>query len=88
MKTKLIHSFQMLAAFALVSVLMATASCSKQGGEHSHDPNVDYYTCSMHPSVKLHDPKAEEVDHGGGKSVSRAIEGVYDHQTVGIQHVA
>jgi Cu(I)/Ag(I) efflux system membrane fusion protein len=55
----MIRSFQILAAFALIAVLMVTASCSKQGTEHTHDPNVDYYTCSMHPTVKSHDPKGK-----------------------------
>src|SRR5436190_23258904 len=57
MKIKLIHSIQILAAFALVALLFATASCSKRDDGHSHDPNVDYYTCAMHPTVKSHDPK-------------------------------
>ena len=33
--------------------------CSKMGGSSGKDPNVDYYTCAMHPSVKSQDPKAK-----------------------------
>jgi len=38
----------------LVSTLLIPAlSCSRHD---SHDPNVEYYTCSMHPSVKEKEP--------------------------------
>ena len=59
MKTKIIRSFQILAALAPVVLLLLAVSCSKKEGEHSHDPNVDYYTCSMHPTVKSHDPNGK-----------------------------
>ncbi len=52
MKAKI---FFLVAAVTLAS-LFAT-SCRKQ--DSGADSNVDYYTCSMHPSVKLHDPKAK-----------------------------
>jgi len=41
----------------ILAALMATA-CNKQGADNKSD-NVDYYTCTMHPSVKSHDPKAK-----------------------------
>src|SRR5205807_10542637 len=37
---------------------------------------------------KLDDPKADEVDHGRGKRISRPVESVYDHQAVGIDDIA
>lgn len=45
-----------LAAALAVAALFAT-SCRKQ--ESGADSNVDYYTCSMHPSVRSHDPKGK-----------------------------
>lgn len=59
MKTKLICSFQILAAFALVVLVFVAASCSKREDGHGHDPNVDYYTCPMHPTVKSQDPNGK-----------------------------
>jgi Cu(I)/Ag(I) efflux system membrane fusion protein len=44
------------------SLLMATGiiGCSKSGQPTPDaDSNVDYYTCTMHPSVHLHDPKGK-----------------------------
>jgi len=32
--------------------------CSRSGGA-AQDPNVDYYTCTMHPSVHSHDPNGK-----------------------------
>ncbi len=46
-----------LLAMVLVAELFAGVSCRKPGpGAKPED--VDYYTCAMHPSVKLQDPKA------------------------------
>src|SRR5258708_14178063 len=42
----------------LVSLVLWTIGCSKTGGA-GKDPNVDYYTCTMHPSVKSQDPKGK-----------------------------
>jgi Cu(I)/Ag(I) efflux system membrane fusion protein len=45
----------------LTAALTVMPACSKDGkiaGASAPD-NVDYYTCTMHPSVKLHDPKAK-----------------------------
>jgi Cu(I)/Ag(I) efflux system membrane fusion protein len=35
------------------------ASCQKSGTDGGADSKVDYYTCTMHPSVRLKDPKAK-----------------------------
>ena len=44
---------------ALSVVLMVVlASCAKHGAA-SKPPDVDYYTCTMHPSVKSQDPNAK-----------------------------
>ena len=40
---------------ALVALLFAAASCGKSGGSRKPS-NVDYYTCTMHPSVKSQTP--------------------------------
>ena len=40
---------------ALVALLFAAASCGKNGGT-GKPSNVDYYTCTMHPSVKSQTP--------------------------------
>lgn len=46
--------------FCLYALLLALATgCGKQGSSVTADPNVDYYTCDMHPSVHSHDPKAK-----------------------------
>ena len=42
---------------ALLAFAWGLAGCQKQGA--SVDPNVDYYTCTMHPSVKSQDAKAK-----------------------------
>ena len=39
------------------SGLAVLAGCQKHGA--ATDPNVDHYTCAMHPSVKSQDPKAK-----------------------------
>src|SRR5712664_1848109 len=44
-----------LAAVALTVLLV---SCSR-GGSSAKPDNVDYYTCTMHPSVKSQDPTAK-----------------------------
>src|SRR5260370_3634546 len=42
----------------LVALLLGAASCMKKGAS-SKPSNVDYYTCTMHPSVKSQDPKSK-----------------------------
>ncbi len=50
-------SFIAAVILVVVAALIATA-CNKRGAEGKPD-NVDYYTCTMHPSVKSQDPKAK-----------------------------
>ena len=50
MKTK--HLIPLLAALAIVGLFLS--ACSHEAASGSSD--VEYYTCSMHPSVKLQDP--------------------------------
>ena len=47
--------------FIIIAVMLGLAGltgCQKHGAAGA-DPNVDYYTCAMHPSVKSHDAKAK-----------------------------
>jgi hypothetical protein len=54
-KGRLIRS---IAAIAMtLAVALGLIGCQKQGA--SADPNVSYYTCTMHPSVKSQDAKAK-----------------------------
>src|SRR5713226_5767450 len=43
---------------ALLALLLSGVSCSKSSGPKKPD-NVDYYTCTMHPSVKSQDPNGK-----------------------------
>src|SRR6266404_5118435 len=45
-------------ALAAVPLTVLLVSCTK-GGSSAKPDNVDYYTCTMHPSVKSQDPKAK-----------------------------
>jgi Cu(I)/Ag(I) efflux system membrane fusion protein len=56
MKSKTL--FLLLAAAFGAVALGLLAACSKADKMAAPDDGVDYYTCSMHPSVKSHDPKA------------------------------
>ena len=51
---RLIHHFIILATMLGFAGL---SGCQKRGA--GADPNVEYYTCAMHPSVHLQDPKAK-----------------------------
>jgi len=52
-------STQKIAALiALLALLLSGPSCSKMGGAKKPD-NVDYYTCTMHPSVKSQEPNGK-----------------------------
>src|SRR5437870_3440822 len=42
----------------LVALLLGAASCTKKGAS-GKPSNVDYYTCTMHPSVKSQDPNGK-----------------------------
>jgi hypothetical protein len=50
--------FLELGGAAAVLTLAGVAGCAKPAPPAS-DPAVDYYTCTMHPSVHLHDPGAK-----------------------------
>ena len=39
--------------------LFALSACNKTEKMTDANGDVDYYTCTMHPSVKLHNPKAK-----------------------------
>jgi RND family efflux transporter MFP subunit len=43
---------------ALVALLISAAACGKKSPS-GKPSNVDYYTCTMHPSVKSQDPKGK-----------------------------
>src|SRR5438128_12680341 len=42
----------------LVTLLLGAASCTKKGAS-GKPSNIDYYTCTMHPSVKSQDPNGK-----------------------------
>jgi len=41
---------------ALTLILLIGSGCSKKESASASDPNVDYYTCAMHPSVREKKP--------------------------------
>ena len=43
---------------AMIALVWWLTGCQKQNGAAAN-PDVDYYTCTMHPSVHLHDAKAK-----------------------------
>src|SRR5438034_7573503 len=45
--------FRLTVALLLLAI---TPACSKRGGAGGRDSNVDYWTCTMHPSVHAKDP--------------------------------
>src|SRR5882672_9107921 len=55
-KTKVINRYALV--LLGVALLIGVASC-KQDGAAAKPADVDYYTCTMHPSVKSQDPKAK-----------------------------
>ncbi|MDQ6631727.1 MAG: hypothetical protein M3Y82_08195, partial [Verrucomicrobiota bacterium] len=57
MKFKKILLWSCLLIFA--ATLFAFISCAKKDGAGKGESGVDYYTCSMHPSVRSQDPKAK-----------------------------
>lgn len=47
-----------LLSFLAIVALLSMGACSKPGAKSAAtDPNVDYYTCPMHTSVRLSNPK-------------------------------
>src|SRR2546421_5747947 len=69
-----------LSALALL-IALSFAGC-KQSGASGKPADVDYYTCTMHPSVRSQDPKAKcpicsmslvpVMKKGGGQSTTNA----------------
>src|SRR5438034_6346370 len=45
--------FRLTVALLLLAI---TPACSKRGGAGGRDSNIDYWTCTMHPSVHAKDP--------------------------------
>jgi membrane fusion protein, copper/silver efflux system len=45
--------FRLIVALLLLAI---TPACSKRGGAGGRDSNIDYWTCTMHPSVHAKDP--------------------------------
>ena len=52
---KLFHNSILRLAIAVL-LLISVPACSKRGGAGSKDNNIDYWTCTMHPSVHSKDP--------------------------------
>jgi Cu(I)/Ag(I) efflux system membrane fusion protein len=46
----------MLAGFVSLLLILFVASGCRKGGDTTTDPNIDYYTCTMHPSVHASKP--------------------------------
>jgi Cu(I)/Ag(I) efflux system membrane fusion protein len=55
-KTKVINRYALV--LLGIALLIGVASCKKDGAA-AKPADVDYYTCTMHPSVKSQDPKAK-----------------------------
>ena len=51
-------SFRLIVAILTtgVLVLLVLSGCSKPAGKTAADADIDYYTCTMHPSVHSKDP--------------------------------
>src|SRR5438093_985632 len=47
-----------LPSLLLATLLLVLSGCVKKSGG-SKPPDVDYYTCTMHPSVKSQDPNGK-----------------------------
>src|SRR5258708_20509884 len=54
MKTRFRSILAILSIVVLVSLVLS--GCSKPAGKTTADADVDYYTCTMHPSVHSKDP--------------------------------
>ncbi len=54
MKTRFYPIFTILSIGLLVAFVLS--GCSKPAGKTAADADVDYYTCTMHPSVHSKDP--------------------------------
>src|SRR5882724_1763100 len=74
-------------ALAAVALTVFLVSCSK-GGSSAKPDNVDYYTCTMHPSVRSQDPKAKcpicSMDLT--PVLKRQSVGASEHESIGPSH--
>ncbi len=76
-----ISTQKIMLLIALVVLLVGAASCGKKG-ESGKPSNVDYYTCTMHPSVKSQDPHGKcpicsmdlvpVIKKGGGEAATES----------------
>jgi len=76
-----IFTQKIMLLIALVVLLVGAASCGKKG-ESGKPSNVDYYTCTMHPSVKSQDPHGKcpicsmdlvpVIKKGGGEAATES----------------
>ncbi|HEY4257774.1 MAG TPA: efflux RND transporter periplasmic adaptor subunit [Candidatus Udaeobacter sp.] len=53
---QLFHNPVFRLAIAVLLFAITPAACSKLGGAGGKDSNIDYWTCTMHPSVHSKDP--------------------------------
>ena len=58
MRPKILIQFPFLCLVAGLATLLSACSPSKSSASQT-DSNVDYYTCTMHPSVHSHDPNGK-----------------------------
>src|SRR5436853_7875865 len=58
MKTRIAKLSVVPLGIALALLMSALVSCGKKGAS-GKPADVDYYTCTVHPSVKSQDPKAK-----------------------------
>src|SRR5437867_11661960 len=47
---------QITLLITLLALFFGTSACSKRGGAGAEGGNIDYWTCTMHPSVHAKDP--------------------------------
>src|SRR5437867_5050595 len=47
---------QITLLITLLALFFGTSACSKRGGAGAEGGNIDYWTCTMHPSVHSKDP--------------------------------
>src|SRR5712671_1967204 len=58
MNTRIATSCLLSLAAVLAMLALFTVSCGPKG-DSAKPADVDYYTCTMHPSVKSQDPKGK-----------------------------
>src|SRR3954468_2692927 len=58
MNTPILKRFAIALGAFLFAIALLAVSCKKSGAD-AKPADVDYYTCTMHPSVRSQDPKAK-----------------------------